>query len=163
MLPLHGSLPPEEQRKVFERPPPGVSKIVLSTNVAETSITIDDVVFVIDSGRVKALSYDATRRLASLDDVRISQAAAKQRCGRAGRVRAGLCVRLFPSDETLARFTEPEVRRVPLEQLVMRIKTLRLPGSAAAVASELPEPPAAAAVAASVAVLEDLEPSMASR
>ena len=59
ILPLHGSLPPDDQRKVFERPPRGVMKVVLSTNVAETSITIDDVVCVIDTGRVKEERYDA--------------------------------------------------------------------------------------------------------
>ena len=61
ILPLHGSLPPNDQRKVFERPPRGVMKVVLSTNVAETSITIDDVVCVIDTGRVKEERYDAER------------------------------------------------------------------------------------------------------
>lgn len=63
---LHGSLPPEEQRRVFLRPPKGVVKIVLATNVAETSITIDDIGFVIDSGRVKEERYEAERRMASL-------------------------------------------------------------------------------------------------
>ena len=75
------------------------------------------------------MSYDSARRIASLGDVLISGAAAKQRRGRAGRVRSGLCVHLYPSDQHLARFTEPEVRRVPLEQLVMRMKALRLKGS----------------------------------
>jgi ATP-dependent RNA helicase DHX57 len=80
--------------------------------------------FVIDSGRVKEERYDASRHVASLEDVWISKASAKQRRGRAGRVRAGLCVHLFPSDAPLAEETEPEVRRVALEQLVLRIKAL---------------------------------------
>jgi HrpA-like RNA helicase len=67
ILPLHGSLSSMEQKKVFQRPPPGVRKIVLSTNVAETSITIDDVVYVIDSGRHKEMMYDASRGLACLE------------------------------------------------------------------------------------------------
>ena len=124
--------------------------------MAETSITIDDVDFVIDSGRVKQLSYDPLRRLSSLDDVLVSRAAAKQRRGRAGRVRPGTCMHLFASDVALEAYTEPEVRRVPLEQLIMRIKTLQLPGTAADVCGELPEPPAMDAVSASVATLEDL-------
>ena len=114
--------------------------------------------FVVDAGRVKQLSYDPATRMSSLDDVRVSSAAAKQRrgCsrgrlglwrrGRAGRVAEGLCVHVYPSDERLDAYTEPEVRRVPLEQLVMRAKALRLPGLAAQVCAELPEPPAAEAV-----------------
>jgi ATP-dependent RNA helicase DHX57 len=102
--------------------------------------------FVVDAGRVKQLSYDPATRMSSLDDVRVSSAAAKQRRGRAGRVAEGLCVHIYPSDERLDAYTEPEVRRVPLEQLVMRAKALRLPGLAAQVCAELPEPPAAEAV-----------------
>ena len=102
--------------------------------------------FVVDAGRVKQLSYDPATRMSSLDDVRVSSAAAKQRRGRAGRVAEGLCVHVYPSDERLDAYTEPEVRRVPLEQLVMRAKALRLPGLAAQVCAELPEPPAAEAV-----------------
>lgn len=156
VLPLHGSLPAEEQKRVFLRPPSGVVKVVLATNVAETSITIDDVGFVIDSGRVKEERYEAARRMASLEDVLVSRAAAKQRRGRAGRVQPGLCVHLYPSDAPQAAYTEPEVRRVALEQLVMRTKALRLRGlggtRAADICSRLPEPPDIEAV--NVAVME---------
>ena len=146
VLPLHGALPPDDQRKVFQRPPPGKVKVVLSTNVAETSITIDDVVCVIDTGRVKEERYDAERLMSSLDDVAVSAAAAKQRRGRAGRVRPGIAFHLFPSDAPLNRYTDPEVRRVGLQQLVMRVKALSLPGSAEQVCARLPEPPEPAAV-----------------
>ena len=146
ILPLHGSLPPDDQRKVFLRPPPGVCKVVLSTNVAETSITIDDVTCVIDTGRVKEERYDAERLMSSLDDVMVSHAAAKQRRGRAGRVRPGIAFHLFTSDAPLARYTDPEVRRVGLQQLVMRVKALNLEGDAEAVCSRLPEPPEKVAV-----------------
>ena len=146
VLPLHGALPPEEQRRVFVRPPPGVVKVVLSTNVAETSITIDDVVCVVDTGRVKEERYDAERLMSSLDDVAVSHAAAKQRRGRAGRVRPGIAFHLFTSDAELNRYTDPEVRRVGLQQLVMRVKALSLPGSAEEVCARLPEPPEPTAV-----------------
>ncbi|KAJ1484993.1 P-loop containing nucleoside triphosphate hydrolase protein, partial [Baffinella frigidus] len=113
VMQLHGSLPPDEQRRVFLRPPPGVIKgptggahweacqgptppmrsrmvmsveVVLATNVAETSVTIDDVGVVIDSGRVKEERYLVERRMGSLEDVWVSKASAKQRRGRAGRV-----------------------------------------------------------------------------
>jgi len=158
VLALHGSLPPDEQRRVFARPPGGggAIKVVLATNVAETSITIDDVGFVIDAGRVKEERYDSSRRMASLEDVLISRAAAKQRRGRAGRTGHGLCVHLYTSDAPLAPYTEPEVRRVALEQLVMRTKSLRLEGSADGVLSQLPDPPSVGAVTAAVADLTAL-------
>ncbi|KAH8053103.1 hypothetical protein JL722_9769 [Aureococcus anophagefferens] len=108
LLPLHGALPPDEQRRVFESPPPGTTKVVVATNVAETSITIPDVAFVVDAGRVKEERYDATRHMASLDDVYVSAASAKQRRGRAGRVRPGLAVHLFPRDAPLEAHAEPE-------------------------------------------------------
>ena len=86
ILPLHGSLSSMDQKKVFQRPPPGVRKIVLSTNVAETSVTIEDVVYVVDSGRHKEMMFDAGRGLACLEDAWVSRASARQRKGRAGRV-----------------------------------------------------------------------------
>ena len=81
MLPLHSSLPPEEQRRVFDRPPPGVRKVVLTTNIAETAITVDDVAYVIDTGRMKEKRFDPARRMESLEDVLVSRANAKQRRG----------------------------------------------------------------------------------
>jgi HrpA-like RNA helicase len=153
VLPLHGSLPPEEQKRVFDHPPRGVVKVVLATNVAETSITIDDVGFVIDSGHLKEERYDPERRMGSLENVLVSKAAAKQRRGRAGRVCEGLCVHLFPSDEPLAAYQEPEVRRVDLQHLVMRTKALRLPGRAVEICAELPEPPSLETVKGAVAEL----------
>ena len=73
MLPLHGSMPTAHQREIFDRPPPGVRKVVLATNIAETSITIDDVVFVVDCGKAKEKSYDPLNKLATLLPQWISQ------------------------------------------------------------------------------------------
>ena len=112
VIPLHGALPPHEQVRVFQPAPAGVTKLVLATNVAETSITINDIALVIDTGRVKRARYDASTRMTRLDDVCISDAEARQRRGRAGRVQAGLCYHLFPSDAALVPATEPEVLRV---------------------------------------------------
>ncbi|KAJ1475941.1 P-loop containing nucleoside triphosphate hydrolase protein [Baffinella frigidus] len=153
ILPLHGSLPPEEQRRVFQRPPPGVRKIVLATNVAETSITIDDVGYVIDTARMKERRYDPVRRLASLEDCMISRANARQRRGRAGRVAPGVAVHLFSSHTHDA----PEIKRVPLEQLVLRIRAMDLPGTSESVCRRIIEPPESEAVRKAVAELVDIE------
>ena len=99
-------------------------KVVMATNIAETSITIDDVVFVIDCGRVKEMRYDGARRMASLETVWVSRASARQRRGRAGRVKPGYCFHMFSSKQEalLEDFTQAEIMRVrlslaPLSQL----------------------------------------------
>lgn len=81
---LHGSLPVESQRKVFKITRPGEWKVILSTNVAETSVTVDDVTHVLDCGLLKEMRYDATSNVSSLQEVSVSRAAARQRAGRAG-------------------------------------------------------------------------------
>jgi ATP-dependent RNA helicase DHX57 len=156
-LPLHGGLPPSHQTRVFERPPPGVLKIVVSTNVAETSITIDDVVCVIDTGRVKEMRFDAQRGIARLQETWVSQASAKQRRGRAGRVRPGVCYRLF-SKNTWSRSmpvdTAPEVARAPLQALVMDVKGILSDIDASAALAKMISPPNTAAVNQAVTSLE---------
>ena len=126
-LPLHASLLPAEQRRVFLSPPKGMRKVVAATNVAETSITIEDVVSVIDTGRVKETSYDSTDNMIKLQEVWASQAACKQRRGRAGRVRAGSCYKLYTrnAEANMAQRPEPEIRRVPLEQLCLTVKAMK--------------------------------------
>ncbi|XP_076319099.1 putative ATP-dependent RNA helicase DHX34 [Tachypleus tridentatus] len=84
ILPLHSTLSLAEQDKVFDYPPEGVRKCIISTNIAETSVTIDGVRFVVDSGKVKEMSYDATYRMQRLQEFCISRASAEQRKGRAG-------------------------------------------------------------------------------
>ena len=84
VYPLHSALTTEDQKMVFVRPPPNVRKIVISTNIAETSITIDDCVCVVDSGRVKENRYDTVKNMATLLECWVAQASAKQRRGRAG-------------------------------------------------------------------------------
>ena len=97
---------------MFEKPPPGVRKVVIATNIAETSITIDDVVFVIDAGRVKENRYDHKRRMAMLVETWVSRASAKQRRGRAGRVQPGICFHLYSTRTerlVLSEYTMPEM------------------------------------------------------
>jgi ATP-dependent RNA helicase DHX57 len=160
VLPLHGMLTSDEQRGIFVRPPPGVRKVVLATNIAETSITIDDCGFVIDCGRMRETRYDPARRMESLEDVAVSRANAKQRRGRAGRVKSGICFHLFSRhafERRLDAAQAPEMQRVPLEQLVLRIKVLRYPGTAASVVARCLQPPAAEAVERAVQELVRLE------
>lgn len=123
VYPLHSTLSNEEQQAVFSCPPEGVTKIIISTNIAETSVTIDDVVYVIDSGKMKEKRYDATKSMESLEDTWVSRANALQRKGRAGRVASGVCFHLFTSHCFQHHLTEqqlPEIQRVPLEQLCLR-------------------------------------------
>ena len=84
-----------EQKAVFNHPENGLRKVVVSTNIAETSITIDDVIYVIDAGRVKENRYDHEKNMAQLVETWVSLASAKQRRGRAGRVQPGICYHLF--------------------------------------------------------------------
>ena len=105
---------------MFTRPPPGVRKVVLATNIAETAITIDDVAFVVDTGRMKENRYDPLKRMSSLEDCLVSRANARQRRGRAGRVREGVAVHLYTKhrhDLICEAGQVPEIKRVPLEQL----------------------------------------------
>uniref|UniRef100_A0A2K6SIQ0 Putative ATP-dependent RNA helicase DHX57 n=1 Tax=Saimiri boliviensis boliviensis TaxID=39432 RepID=A0A2K6SIQ0_SAIBB len=159
--PLHSSLSSEEQQAVFVKPPAGVTKIIISTNIAETSITIDDVVYVIDSGKMKEKRYDASKGMESLEDTFVSQANALQRKGRAGRVASGVCFHLFTShhyNHQLLKQQLPEIQRVPLEQLCLRIKILEMfnAHNLQSVFSRLIEPPHADSLRASKIRLRDL-------
>uniref|UniRef100_A0A0V0J9T0 Putative ATP-dependent RNA helicase DHX34 n=2 Tax=Schistocephalus solidus TaxID=70667 RepID=A0A0V0J9T0_SCHSO len=129
ILPLHSALPARSQEKIFHSPPDGVRKCVLATNIAETSVTIDGIRFVADSGRVKELTWDALSRMRRLKETAISQASANQRKGRAGRTGPGVCFRLFQEEEyrQFQTFTTPEIRRVPLDILVLQMMAMGLP------------------------------------
>lgn len=128
VLPLHAGLPSGRQRRVFQRPPDGLRKIVCCTNVAETSITVDDIVHVIDACRVKEIRYEPGARVAALKEVWASKAAQRQRAGRAGRVMAGSAWRLVPRAfaDALPDYSPPEMLRTPLEELVLQVLVLRL-------------------------------------
>lgn len=126
-LPLHASLTPQEQKRVFGQPPAGKRKVIAATNVAETSITIDDIVAVIDTGRVKETRYDSLSNMVILDEVWASRAACQQRRGRAGRVQSGQCYKLYTrkaEQKNMPERPEPEIRRVPLEQLCLSVKAM---------------------------------------
>ncbi|KAM9328553.1 putative ATP-dependent RNA helicase DHX57 [Pholidichthys leucotaenia] len=161
IYPLHSTLSNEEQQAVFSRPPDGVTKIIISTNIAETSVTIDDVVYVIDSGKMKEKRYDASKSMESLEDSWVSRANALQRKGRAGRVASGVCFHLFTSHcfkHQMAKQQLPEIQRVPLEQLCLRIKILDVfaEQTLESVFSRLIEPPTMGSLNAAKQRLQDL-------
>ncbi|KAF8041089.1 hypothetical protein BT93_B3112 [Corymbia citriodora subsp. variegata] len=144
LLTCHGSMATSEQKQIFERPPFNVRKIVLATNMAEASITINDVVFVVDCGKAKETTYDALNNTPCLLPSWISQASAKQRRGRAGRVQPGECYHLYPSCvyEAFAEYQLPELLRTPLNSLCLQIKSLQVASIGEFLSSALqpPEP-----------------------
>ncbi|KAK1884286.1 ATP-dependent RNA helicase dhx29 [Dissostichus eleginoides] len=110
---LHSTLSSKDQAAAFTVPPAGVRKIVLSTNIAETGVTIPDVVFVIDTGKTKENKYHESSQMSSLVETFVSKASALQRQGRAGRVRSGFCFRLYPKFrfDSFMDYSIPEILR----------------------------------------------------
>lgn len=129
ICPLYAALPPEAQMFAFEEKPAGcVRKIILSTNIAETSVTIPDIKYVVDTGKHKCRQVLSTG-METLRVQDISQAQAAQRAGRAGRVQAGFCFRLYTEDAftRLAESSLPEILRVSLSQVVLQLKGMGIP------------------------------------
>ncbi|KAJ2859454.1 DEAH-box ATP-dependent RNA helicase prp22 [Coemansia aciculifera] len=127
ILPMYSSLPSEMQSRIFDPAPPGSRKIVISTNISETSVTIDGIYYVIDPGFVKQNTYDSKSGLDQLIVTPISQAQAKQRSGRAGRTGPGKCYRLYTDsafqNEMLPN-SVPEIQRVNLASTVLQLKAM---------------------------------------
>ncbi|QDZ17545.1 P-loop nucleoside triphosphate helicase [Chloropicon primus] len=130
VLPLHSMVPVPEQRKVFQKPPKGQRKVVLATNIAETAITIDDIVYVINSGRHKEKSYDPYTGVSTLLSSWTSRASEKQRKGRAGRCQPGVCFHIYSTSrsDSLLDFQIPELKRSPLEEVCLQIKVMESNG-----------------------------------
>ncbi|HEY6511399.1 MAG TPA: ATP-dependent RNA helicase HrpA, partial [Burkholderiaceae bacterium] len=153
ILPLFARLSQAEQDRVFE--PHGARRIVLATNVAETSLTVPGIRFVIDSGQARVKRYSYRSKVEQLQVEAISQAAANQRAGRCGRVADGVCIRLYDEKEfaARARFTDPEILRSSLAGVILRMKALRL-----GAVEDFPfiEPPPRKAIADGYALLAEL-------
>lgn len=126
ILPLFARLSNEDQQKIFK--PSGGRRIVLATNVAETSLTVPGIKYVIDTGQARINRYSPRAKVEQLQVEKISQAAARQRAGRCGRVEAGICVRLYSEDDFNQRpaFTDPEIVRSNLAAVILRMAALRL-------------------------------------
>eukprot|EP01090_Pellita_catalonica_P009955 TRINITY_DN2116_c0_g1_i1.p1 TRINITY_DN2116_c0_g1~~TRINITY_DN2116_c0_g1_i1.p1 ORF type:complete len:515 (+),score=75.24 TRINITY_DN2116_c0_g1_i1:124-1545(+) len=126
ICPMYSALPPHLQMQVFERTPPGMRKIIFTTNIAETSVTIPGVKYVIDCGMVKQRGYNGKIGLDALSVVRVSKASARQRTGRAGRECAGVCYRLY-TEETFLKAPDvaiPEIQRCNMSSIVLQLKVL---------------------------------------
>ncbi|KAJ2884535.1 putative ATP-dependent RNA helicase DHR1 [Coemansia aciculifera] len=129
VLPLYSLLPADQQLKVFAPPPAGSRLCVVATNVAETSITIPGIRYVVDTGLAKEKSYDAQTQVQSFEVGWTSQASSNQRMGRAGRTGPGHCYRIFSSavfNDQFPKFSEPEVMRMPIEGVVLQMKAMNL-------------------------------------
>lgn len=126
VLPLYGSLTAEQQLRAFKPVRPGVRKCIVATNIAETSVTVPGVRFVIDPGFVKQKTYNPEKRMESLVVVPISQVAAEQRAGRAGRTGPGQCYRLYSRDclDEMMPESVPEIRRCNLANVLLYLKVL---------------------------------------
>ena len=155
IFPLHSMVPREEQELVFQEPDPGITNVVLATDIAESSITLPHVVAVIDLGLHRRVDHDATKGVASLATKWISKAAATQRSGRAGRTQPGICLRLYTKafyDKHMHDFEPPECTSMSLDRLYLQakqlstqlsqsLKDLRVPRGAQELLAQLPEAP----------------------
>jgi len=152
LLQLYGKLTRAEQERVFEDVP-GMRKVILATNIAETSITIPDTRFVIDSGLAKVPRFHARTHLQTLFEEGVSKASADQRAGRAGRTAPGKCIRLYSrkSYENRPAFTDEEILRLDLTEVVLRLIDL---GIRQVEDFPLPTPPRPKALAAAIHMLE---------
>jgi ATP-dependent helicase HrpA len=153
ILPLFARLSQQEQDRVFEAG--NGRRIVLATNVAETSLTVPGIRYVIDSGTARVKRYSFRNKVEQLQVEPVSQAAAQQRAGRCGRVANGVCIRLYGEDDFASRprFTDPEILRSSLAAVILRMKSLRL-----GVVEDFPfiEPPPRKAIADGYALLAEL-------
>ena len=160
VLMLHSQMVSLDQKKVFHPPPKGLTKVILATNIAETSITINDVRYVIDTGKVKEKSYDSLSGATMLKVAWISQDSAIQRMGRAGRTQSGICFRLFSCAryDNMLKNSVPEILRTPLTELCLATKLLApIDTPIADFLSKAPDPPSFTATRAAVEELKQME------
>ena len=127
-LPLHGRLKPEDQQLVFEPTPRGKRKVIFATNIAETSVTIDGVKYVVDSGLVNEMRFDPKKNMSSLNTTPVSQSSANQRKGRAGRTSSGFCYRLYTENDynQMDKTSTPEILRIHVAQAILKLLQLKV-------------------------------------
>ncbi|OXG91457.1 ATP-dependent RNA helicase A [Cryptococcus neoformans A2-102-5] len=158
IIPLHANLSSAEQRRVF-LPTKPKRKIVVATNVAETSVTIPDVIYVVDGGKVKETQYEAENGMQKLVECWTSRASGRQRRGRAGRTQPGACYKLYTrrtENNSMPRFPVPEILRTPLEALFLQVKAMNEDTDVKAFLSKAIDPPKLDAINAAWRTLQDL-------
>ncbi|XP_023247427.1 ATP-dependent RNA helicase DHX36 isoform X2 [Copidosoma floridanum] len=157
IYPLHSRMPTVDQKLIFEVPEEDIRKIIIATNIAETSITIEDVVYVIDSGKTKMSNFDVMNNLQTLEAEWVSCANAKQRRGRAGRVKPGVCYHLYTKAraQTFDEYPQPEMLRTRLEEVILQVKILQI-GKAHKFLSSVMDPPNPEAIELSINLLRQL-------
>lgn len=158
ILPVHSNVPLASQQSIFHRPSPGVRKIVLATNIAETSVTIDDIVHVVDCGMHKELRYDVHTKVSSLETSLVSKSNVIQRRGRAGRCQPGFSYHLFTRQQhnEMTEFQVSEIMRIPLENLVLQAKIHSPEMTAVEFLSQALECPERLAIKDAVQLLQEL-------
>ncbi|KPA81680.1 putative RNA helicase [Leptomonas pyrrhocoris] len=159
ILTLYSAMPYEQQLLVFEPTAHGERKVILATNIAETSITVEGIRYVVDSGVVKAKYYNSKSGMEALTEVDISKAQATQRTGRAGRVAAGKCYRLYTANafENLSENTTPEIRRSSLLSVVLQMKSLHIDNILGFEFMDTPQPRAVAKAEETLMLLQALD------
>ncbi|XP_066597758.1 ATP-dependent DNA/RNA helicase DHX36 [Prorops nasuta] len=157
IYPLHSRMPTIDQKLIFKEPPEGVRKIIIATSIAETSITIEDVVYVINCGKMKLSNFDVDRNIQTLQPEWVTLANSKQRKGRAGRVKPGFCYHLYSKarELTLDQYPLPEMLRTRLENVILQIKILQL-GKAKPFLAEMMDPPNPKSIDLSIDLLQAL-------
>lgn len=156
---LHSTVQADKQHEIFEPLPAGCRRIILSTNIAETSITVPDVRYVVDLGKMREKTYNHAQRITSLETVWQSQSNARQRAGRAGRVSQGQYYALYSHErrEAMPAYGTPELLRTELQETCLSIKAQGLEESVSIFLSAAVEPPPAVAVQAAVDELKEIE------
>ncbi|KAM3929120.1 ATP-dependent RNA helicase DHX30 [Leptodactylus fuscus] len=158
ILPVHSNVPLANQQVIFERPPPGIRKIVLATNIAETSVTIDDIVHVVDTGMHKEQRYDLRTKVSCLETTWVSKSNVTQRRGRAGRCQPGFSYHLFTREQhqAMPAFQMAEILRTPLENLVVQAKIHTPEMTAVEFLSQALESPDRRAIMDAVQLLQEI-------
>ncbi|XP_056296859.1 probable ATP-dependent RNA helicase DHX40 isoform X2 [Pseudoliparis swirei] len=127
ILPFYGSMPTDQQRQIFQPPPSRIRKCVVATNIAATSLTINGIKYIIDSGFVKQLNHNSRVGMDILEVVPISKSEGEQRAGRAGRTSAGKCFRIYTKEfweKSMPDYTVPEIQRTSLTSVILTLKCL---------------------------------------
>lgn len=159
VYPLHSTSTREQQAEIFNALEPGCRKIILSTNIAETSVTVSDVKYVVDSGKLRENRYDEMRRITKLQCVWVSKSNSKQRAGRAGRVQDGYYYALYSQErrQSLKAIGQPELLRSDLQETCLAVQAQKFDESTGSFLAQAIEPPTSQAISVAIQNLINIE------